>query len=205
LGLADRGVDGEQLIAFRLHGLADLYWDRVEVAPAPRHAAGQAPEPAAVDAVTIDALSITVDPAVASARAHTLLDRIARLDVAEADRFVYRLDAQAAYESFEGGMALSEILAGWEEHLSIPMPDAIRAQLQAWWQAYGRVRIYQDLTVVEFGDEYALAEMKAVTSLAAYVVAEISPRLVIIRREALGPLVAELERAGYTPKRAEGA
>jgi hypothetical protein len=203
LGLTDLQVEGDRLLAFRLHGLADLYEDRVDVAPAPDHAAGREAEPASAEAVAIDALRIIVDPARVSAQAHNLLDRIARLDVAEADRFVYRLDAQAVYESFEEGMALADILDGWEETLSLPMPNTVRAQLEEWWQAYGRVRIYEGLTVVEFGDEYALAEMKAVTSLAAHVVAEISPRLVIIRREALESLVAELEHAGYTPKQTE--
>jgi hypothetical protein len=62
------------------------------------------------------------------------------------------------------------------------------------------VRIYEDLTIVEFGDDYALAEMKAVSSLDSYMVTEISPRLVIIQRDAVTELTAELVRAGYTPK-----
>jgi hypothetical protein len=83
------------------------------------------------------------------------------------------------------------------------MPASIRDQLTAWWEAYGRVRIYEDLTIIEFGDDYALAEMKAVTSLEDDLIAEISPRLVIIGREAVASLTAQLERAGYTPKQTD--
>jgi hypothetical protein len=200
LGLADLCLDGEELTAFRLHGLADLYWDRVEAVLAPSPPPGRAPDVPASELVTTDELNITVRPSAVNAQAHSLLDRIARLDVAEPDRFVYRLDARAAYEAFEQGVALSELLEEWTRLLPIPMSDPIRNRLLAWWEAYGRVRIYEKLTVVEFGDDYALAEMKAVTSLETFLIAEISPRLVLIRPEALDTLVAELEKAGYTPK-----
>lgn len=203
LGLADLYFDGEELVAFRLHGLADLYWGRVEAPAAPRHTAVQAPTRPSGEAVTVDEHAISVNPSAVSAQAHSLLDKIARLDETTADRFVYRLDAQAAYEAFETGVALPELLADWERLLSAVMSDSIRDQLTAWWEAYGRVRIYKDLTTVEFGDDYALVEMKAVTSLEDYLIAEISPRLVIISRKAIAPLVAQLERAGYTPKQTD--
>jgi len=83
------------------------------------------------------------------------------------------------------------------------MPEAIRDQLAAWWDAYGRVRIYENLTVIEFSDDYALAEVKAVTPLEKSIIAEISPRLVIIRQEAVAPLTEALEKAGYTPKQTD--
>lgn len=203
LGLADLQFDGEALVALRLHGLADLYWDRVEVPQPPSHASDRASIVPPSSAVTTDAISVTVSPSAVSAHAHSLLDRMARLEVAEPGRFVYRLNAQAAYKAFEDGATLSELLDGWQRFLPVPMPDAIRAQLAEWWQAYGRVRVYKNLTVVEFGDDYALAEMKAVTSLAQHLVAEISPRLVIVRPEGVEALVTELEKAGYTPKQTD--
>jgi len=202
LGLADLCWSDGKLTAVRFHGLADLYWERVESPPAPRHARAAAAKPAA-DAVTSDDLTISVVPSAVSAQAHSLLDRIARLDVATVERFVYQLDSQAAHEAFEAGDTLAEILADWDRLLPIPMPEAMRARLTAWWEAYGRVRIYQDLTIIEFGDEYALDEMKAVTSLEKHLIAEISPRLVIIEREAVDSLTADLEKAGYTPKQTD--
>jgi hypothetical protein len=203
LGFADLHVDDNKLVAFRLHGLADLYWDRVEAPLPPRHAAQIAPRVPHTDAVVIDEFSITVNPSVISVQAHSLLDKIARLDVAKAERFVYRLDARAAYEAFESGVTLTEILNDWEHLLLVPISEPIRAQLLVWWQAYGRVRIYEDLAVIEFGDDFALPEVKAVTSLDDHLLAEISPRLVIIRREAMAPLIAQLEQAGYTPKQTD--
>jgi len=83
------------------------------------------------------------------------------------------------------------------------MPEAIHDQLAAWWDAYGRVRIYEHLTVIEFSDDYALTEMKAVTALEEFLIAEISPRLVIVRQEGIDPLTKALEKAGYTPKQTD--
>ena len=72
-----------------------------------------------------------------------------------------------------------------------------------WWAAYGQVRIYDDVTVIEFGDDHALVEMKAVTSLGSLPYAEISPRLVMIPRLTANHLIAELEKDGYTPRKIE--
>jgi hypothetical protein len=203
LGLADLFRDGDDLVAFRLQGLAELYQDRVESVPPPRHAAKQALAAVQAEAVDVDELQIVVKPSLVSAQAHDLLDKIARLEAAEPDRFVYQLDAQAAYEAFERGATLSEILEGWEKFLKVAMPDTICDQLSAWWRAYGQVRLYEDLTVIEFGDDYALAEARAVTSLDQHLIAEISPRLAIIHPQALAQLRAELEKAGYTPKQTD--
>ncbi|MFN3761608.1 MAG: helicase-associated domain-containing protein [Anaerolineae bacterium] len=203
LGLADlRWRDGH-LSAFRLHNLADLYWDRVEAPTAPRPAAVSARPVPPEDAVRTEHHTVHVRPSAIPVQAHTLLDRIARLETATADRFVYRLDPHAVYKAFEAGATLSEILEGWEKWMPVPMPEDIRSLLTGWWEAYGRVRIYENLTVIEFGDDYALAEMKAVTSLSEHLIAEISPRLVVIPQQAVSRLVAELEAAGYTPKQTD--
>ncbi|MBU0702550.1 MAG: hypothetical protein KKC18_01625 [Chloroflexi bacterium] len=203
LGLADLCFDDGTLTAARFHGLADLYWDRVETPDAPPAVAAQAPAVPPEEAIDTDSHTISVAPSAIPPQAHDLLNKIARLETATAERFVYRLDSQATYESFETGVALSELFDGWEQSLPIPMPEAIRDQLTAWWDAYGRVRIYESLTVVEFGDDYALVEMKAVTPLKQFIIAEISPRLVIIPQEAVAPLTEALEKAGYTPKQTD--
>ncbi len=203
LGLADLRLHDGELEAFRLQGLADLFWDRVEAPPAPPHAA-RASEPSPdVAAVTVEGERIAVRPSAISAQAHGLLERIACLAVASPERFEYQLDALTVYRAYETGLSLDEVLEEWQRLLPIAMPEQVRVQLAAWWAAYGRVRIYRGLTVIEFADDYALAEMKAVTSLARHIVAEVSPRLVIIEAQAADRLVAELERAGYTPRRTE--
>jgi len=209
LGLADLGWQNGQLAAVRFHGLADLYWDRVEAPPAPRHAAHRSAERSRrslaepqvrPDAVQTDHHTITVHPTSLSGQAHGLLDQIACLEMATPERFVYRLDAQTIYQSFEKGATLEGLSSAWETLVPVPMPQAIRAQLTEWWEAYGRVRVYENLAVIEFSDDFALAEMQATTSLDQFLIASISPRLVIIDEDGVEVLKAGLERAGYTPR-----
>jgi hypothetical protein len=202
LGLADVSMEYGQLIAFRLHGLSDLYFDKVEriALAGDEQAATAVSPPIPTDAMTIEDDTIIVQPTAISAQAHNYLDNLAKLEDASPTRFVYRLSSAAVHQVFENGKTLPQILDGWSQWLPIPMPAAIQQQLTAWWDAYGQVRLYEHVTVIEFGDEYALAEMKAATSLEKHMVAEISPTLVIIPANTVDMLVAELEKAGYTPK-----
>lgn len=203
LGLADLAFEGETLVAARFHGLGDLYWERVDLPALSFAASVRSTLPRAEDAVEIDETTITVVPTEISSQAHTTLHHVCQLESATAERFVYRLDPRVTYNSFEAGLSLPEFLESWDRELSVPMPEAMRQQLTDWWSSYGHVRLYTDLIVIEFGDDYALSEMKAVTRLDDAIVAEISPRLVIISHSAVDELVAALEAAGYMPKRVD--
>ena len=154
--------------------------------------------------MTIDRHTIRVNPSAIAAEAHSLLDKIARLEEITPDIFTYILSGQAVHMTFEEGLTLDNILDDWAQLLPVPMPESIRSQLAEWWQAYGQVRVYENVTVIEFSDDYTLTEMKAVTSLEQRLIAEISPRLVLIPQEAVEPLTVELEQAGYTPKQTDG-
>jgi hypothetical protein len=207
LGLADIAVEHGSLVAFRLHGLNDIFFDKAESLPLANEPAGErgtaVSDQPAVEPVMVEDLTIIVDPTVISAQAHNYLDGIARLETAEPAKFVYQLHAAVVHKTFEDGQTLSQLLEGWEKWLTLPVPETIKNRLTNWWNAYGQVRLYQDITVIEFSDEYALAEMKAVTSLEKNLIAEISPNLVIIHENAVNILVGELEKAGYTPKQSE--
>ncbi|MBK8984929.1 MAG: helicase-associated domain-containing protein [Chloroflexi bacterium] len=207
LGLADVSVEYGQLVAFRLHSLGDLYFDKTEAVPligaVVEQTAAAVSSASAADAVSIEGDVIIVQPTAVSAQTHNYLDNLAKLEETTPTRFVYRLSSAAIHQIFESGQTLDQLLDGWQQWLPVPMPDAIQRQLTGWWQAYGQVRLYEHVTVIEFGDEYALAEMKAATSLEKHMVAEISPSLVIIPTNAVDVLVAELEKAGYTPKQTD--
>ncbi|MCB0153592.1 MAG: hypothetical protein KDF65_02260, partial [Anaerolineae bacterium] len=203
LGLVDLYENNGRPVEIRLHGLADLYWDRVEVPDAPHPTLSQSTTAAPSEAVTIEGETITINPAAVGTQVHSLLDKIARLDEVLPDRFIYALSVQAVHAAFEAGCTLVEIVAEWQELMPQPLPDHLRARLEAWWQGYGQVRLYENVTVIEFDDDYALAEMKAVTSLTEQLIAEISPRLVLIPADAVDSLTAELEKAGYTPKQTD--
>ena len=200
LGLADLAYrDGEPTLV-RLHGLADLYWDRVERLES--GTAAEAAEAAPVD-LTVHGQTIEVNPARLTVEGHALLDRVAHLEQAQPFRFVYRLDAATVHRAFEQGATLAELEERWQAAFGGPMAESVRARLAEWWAGYGRVRLYRDVSIIEFGDDFALAEMKAVSSLEKLMIAEISPRLVVIPKDAVAQLQAELQKAGYTPRRAD--
>ena len=205
LGLTDISVENGRLTAFRLHGLGDLFLDKVESVPLAGSEEGAVTKEvnlsAAADAITVDGTAIIVDPTAVAAQAHNYLDGIAVLEEAGTTRFIYQLNVDAVHQAFESGKTLDEMVSGWEKWFRIPIPPAIHDQLTVWQKAYGQVRLYEKVTVIEFGDEYALREMKAATSLNKHLVAEISPTLVIIPANKVDLLATELEKAGYTPKK----
>ena len=208
LGLVDLVLDGEKLHAFRLHGLADLHWDRVEsldftdlAAPVIDEALPTAEGEESSDALSVDKTGrIRVDTAVISTAGHTLLRKLGRVVSSIVGLFVYKLDMDVVYATFESGLTLDDLVVEWNVALPVAMPSSVRNQLSQWWKSYGQTRIYRNPTLIEFGDDYALTEMKAVTGLEKAIVAELSPRLVLIDRNVVTDLVAQLEKAGYTPK-----
>jgi hypothetical protein len=72
--------------------------------------------------------------------------------------------------------------------------------LDAWWNSYGNVRLYDDLTLIELDDDILLQELLATSSLPGALVDVLTPRLVAVEPAAVRPLLGEMERLGYTPR-----
>lgn len=202
LGLADVCLDDKKIVAFQLHGLANLYWDMVEVPTLPETAVSPTVTPAPT--LTAEGHRLLINPTTLSAPAHTFLGKICQLKETTPQQFVYQLDIHAVHTVFEAGTTLSQLQEEWQTALATPIPPSFADALAAWWQGYGQVRLYENASLIELGDDYALTEMKSITSLNKFLIAEISPRLVLIPESAIPVLTAELEKAGYTPKKEEG-
>lgn len=195
LGLADVATNNDHITHIALQGLATLYWDQADTIKA------TVPTPASnSDPIVNNGLKVTLDPAVATGEMHTYLDQIARLVTAQPNQFIYEVDVEAVHATFEAGVTLSTLCETWQSLFAKPMSAVIETQLQTWWDAYGQVRLYAGVTLIEFADEYALAEMQAVTTLADYIIATLSPQLVMIPESAVESLTEQLQQAGYTPK-----
>jgi hypothetical protein len=69
-----------------------------------------------------------------------------------------------------------------------------------WWERYGQVRIYDELTLIELGDDLLLRELQAATSLRRAVVHQFTPRLIAIEDGAVEQIVGELGARGYAPR-----
>ncbi|HEY83820.1 MAG TPA: hypothetical protein G4N96_01725 [Chloroflexi bacterium] len=200
LGLSDLRFEKNRLSAVRLLGLSDIFWDKSDAPPSPRRAISRSAKKASKTTVAIEDLNIKIKPSEVSAQAHALLDKIALLIEAAPEQFTYRVDINALHQSLEAGESLATISSAWQQNMPLEMPPAIQEKLKEWQKAYGQARLYQNITLIEFADDHVLAEMKAVTSLEDHLIAEISPRLVLISKDSTQILSAELEKAGYTPK-----
>jgi hypothetical protein len=81
-----------------------------------------------------------------------------------------------------------------------PLPAAVRHQWHTWWAHYAQVRWYDDLTLVEFADDYALQELLAQTDLRDHLLFTFSPRLIALHPDTADAFVRQLIKKGYTPK-----
>jgi len=193
LGIADLSYSGQELVGFHLRGLADRIWDRPVLSE---------PEQAPGEVLDVDStrLSLSVRPPAISAQGHALLGRMACLEKSAPSGFVYRLDQRTTYGTFERGESVDDLLAAWCRTMPVPMPQAIEQALTAWWTAYGQVRLYEGLALLEVGDDLTLRELEISTSLRKRVMARLSPRQVLVSEKAVPILMLELAAKGLTPK-----
>ena len=212
LGLVDLRVTKDGAITHvRMHGLADLYRRQLASIEVDRpDVAGAAPLPTPIvgvqEAPGFDGQVIHLRTL--SGQSVTLLDQIGRVDpvppgAKAQSRIAYRPDAVQVQRAFEAGATPDALEVTWQATFGAPMPAALRTRLDEWWGVYGDLRFYRNVTLLELADDYALAEIKAVTTLNQLMVAELSPRLVLVPASAVSTLAAELKKAGYTPKQTD--
>jgi len=115
----------------------------------------------------------------------------------------FRVSNATIARAFARGIAANEIAEKFAQ-VGAPLPTALRERMDALYANYGRVHLYEQLTVLELADEFALRELLASTSLGKYVVHQFSPRVVILRDEGVEELVTEMVKKGYTPKVTSG-
>lgn len=114
-------------------------------------------------------------------------------------RLTFHITNQALARSWERG-STPDTLAQKFFEAGAPLPDDLRLRLDALFANYGRMHLYEKLTVLELADDFAVRELLASTSLRQYILHQFSPRVVVIRDDAVDKFVLELEKKGYTPR-----
>ncbi|HET7035862.1 MAG TPA: helicase-associated domain-containing protein [Thermomicrobiaceae bacterium] len=166
-------------------------------------------EIAAVGAAPASELSVSDDLTVvipighSNADAHGLVAQAGELVESSSRGLRYRLTTERVQGLFDSGVTGPELLGALDER-GVTLPPVAREQLLAWWSAYGQVRLYDELTVIELADDRLLPELLAATSLGEKVLFTFSPRLIAIESGAADELVAELTRLGHAPRLVEG-
>jgi len=136
-----------------------------------------------------------VDPSI-----HALLPRLGELAGASTEGLLYRMTADRIQMAFDDGMTGPQLLELLAAHSATTLPDEVRTTIEEWWSGYGRIRLYDDLTLIELGDDLLLRELSATTSIEGALIHVFSPRLIAVDPAMVEDLLAELTRSGHTPR-----
>jgi hypothetical protein len=115
-------------------------------------------------------------------------------------RLSYRISEGGLGTAFEAGWTVEQIITRLQSATSNPLSAWLVQRLQAIWDHFGRLQIYEDMALIEFADDYCLPELLAGTQLSQILLYTFSPRLIAVRPEAVNQFMADLQAKGYTPR-----
>jgi hypothetical protein len=194
LGAVQLGYHDDRLVAFRVTPVGSFALHRRSVIVEQEQKAIPA------GAVQLaDDLTVTVSPGKVPAQLHELLHLVGQLETTTPDEFVYRITADGVLRALGQGQTIDRVLGALTRWLGKEPPPSWKSKMVAWSENYGKLHIYDDITLIELADDYALHELLSNTSLRDHLVYEFSPRLVAVHPEAVDDLVQEMEKRGYTP------
>jgi len=172
----------------------------------------QAPSPVSGESpcVVSTGLTVTLVPDRAPLDVHNLLHSTGRLLDATPDRFVYQMTAEGvsswlASQSTtvtglpQGKGSVDALIAVLSKYCHSSNTDW-QETLRTWERNQGLLHIYENITLLELADDYALQELLISTSLADQLIHQFSPRLIAVSADGVDLLVEEMERRGYTPR-----
>jgi hypothetical protein len=195
LGAVSLGYRERQAVAFQLTPVASLaFGRRANLVETPGHAGGR-------DAVKMhDDMTVRLAPGRTPAQLHDLLHLLGELEEATPEQFTYRITANGVLQALEQGYTLERIDSSLNRWTRGRVPAAWQEKMRTWSQNYGKLHIYDEVTLIELADEYALQELMVNTSLREHLIYQFSPHLVAVAPEAVPSLVQEMEKRGYTPR-----
>lgn len=221
LGLADVAMEKNEPLAIRARPAAALL---IGQDPAGRSQTIEAPyRPLVVDVDSRDGSLTVVVPAghsyqlagepTDSQSSYTLLALIGELVGASPRGLTYRVTPPRLQLLFDNGMTGPDLIRRLEDRAGGSLPDAARAALEGWWKGYGAVRLYDDLTLIELGDDILLRELqvtlwnrpaegthKGMPLPDQDLIHVFSPRLIAVDPAKVEELIADLTRLGHTPR-----
>ena len=112
----------------------------------------------------------------------------------------YRLSAEVFRQSLKAGTTAARICESFSA-AGFPLPEAMQNMLQGWQERAGRHQLYDNLAVIEFGEDMHPEEVKAIAGLGLGKFYPVSPRcLIVLAPDFVPALVDDLRRRGYTPQ-----
>jgi hypothetical protein len=113
--------------------------------------------------------------------------------------FTYMFTPASIERALQNGISMDDIGAQFKL-MKVTLPRHISEQFKLIARRFGRIRVYQSLTVLELADDFAARELAASTSLMQKVIYQLSPRAFVLPDEAVDALIEELQAQGYTPR-----
>lgn len=113
--------------------------------------------------------------------------------------FMYAVTPASIEKALGEGITLEEVTRRFKR-AGVSLPKSVAEQFKMAAKRFGRVRVYQALTVLELADELAARELAANTSLLKHVIYQLSPRAFVIPDDEVDGLVEEMQSKGYTPR-----
>ena len=194
LGAVALGYKDDRLVTFKVTPTGSFVLRRRQTIVE----TGQQPVPQKA-AQLQDDLTVTLVPGQAPAQLHDLLHLIGKLEDATPERFVYHITAEGVLLALEQGQTIESLLERISTWCGADIPATWHERMETWSRNYGKLHLYDEITLIEMADDYALQELKSNTSLRDHVLYEFSPRLVAIHPDAVDALVQEMETRGYMP------
>lgn len=191
LGMVKVATDAGGRTAFRVLPAAAALAER----DIPPEAIGES-HPIVVD----DDLSVLVPTDTADVDVYTRLAQVGTLTEMSVAGLRYQLTPAGMQPVFDSGTSADAFIGFLAERAGGTVPDMARETMDRWWKAYGTTRIYDELTLIELGDDVLLQELTAVTSLHSALVYTFSPRLIAIDAAMFDDVIADLTARGYAPR-----
>jgi hypothetical protein len=113
--------------------------------------------------------------------------------------FTYVVTPASIEKALAEGISLDEVTRKFKR-MGVALPKQVGEQFKLSAKRFGRVRVYQALTVLELSDEMAAKELALNSSLLKRVVYKLSPTAFVLADEDVDALVEEMQAKGYTPR-----
>jgi hypothetical protein len=113
--------------------------------------------------------------------------------------FTYTFTPASIERALQNGVSMDDIGAQFKQ-MKVNLPRHISDQFKLIARRFGRIRVYQSLTVLELADDFAARELAASTSLMQKVIYQLSPRAFVLPDDAVDALIEEMQAKGYTPR-----
>ena len=135
-----------------------------------------------------------------TAELRQLLRRIAAETARDRETTTFTLAPDAFRGSLAAGLSAEAITAEFAA-AGFALPAATATRLRDWQAKAGRHQLYDNLAVIECGEDMHPSEVSALVALSAGMLYPVAPRcLVALNLEAVPALVDDLRRRGYTPQ-----